>query len=62
MGLTEEEYTEEEYIDFIVAVLKKLPKEIIIHRLTGEGPSKDLIAPKWALEKRNILAEIEKLL
>ena len=34
--------------------------EIIIHRLSAEGPSKEVIAPLWSLDKRGIVGEIEK--
>ena len=39
----------EEYCDFIVDCLEYLPPEMVIHRLTGDGPRKLLIAPLWSI-------------
>ena len=41
------------------AVLKKcigiLPPEIVVHRITGDGAKKDLIAPLWSADKKKTL-------
>jgi len=55
-------FEREEYLNLICDIVRNLPPEIIIHRLSAEGPSKDVIAPLWALEKRSLLAEIERRL
>ena len=43
----------EEYMDLLIRCLKKLSPEIVIHRLTGDGPKELLIAPLWSLYKRD---------
>lgn len=53
-------FTLEEYVDIIVTILKRIPDDMIIHRLTGDGKREDLIEPKWSLNKRMILNQIEK--
>jgi len=45
----------DEYIDLVCEVLKIVPKHIVIHRLTGDGPKKDLIAPLWSGDKKLVL-------
>ena len=43
---------QEEYVDLVCEVLERLPKNVVIQRLTGDPHPKELIAPPWALEKR----------
>lgn len=52
--------TMEEYIDLISDCLDILPDNIIIHRLTGDGPKKILIAPEWSADKKRVLNELQK--
>lgn len=54
--------TQEEYIDIVCDQIECLRKDIVIHRLTGDPDSKDLIAPKWLNNKIFILNEIDKTL
>ncbi len=53
-------FTQQEYIGFIVDILEQLPQDITIHRVTGDGPADQLIAPLWSLHKRDILNGIQK--
>lgn len=46
------------YIDIIEECVRLLPKEIVIHRLTGDGAKKDLIAPMWSADKKTVLNAI----
>ena len=48
----------EEYIDIVIACLELLPPEIIIHRITGDGPKKLLLAPLWSANKKLVLNRI----
>ncbi len=48
----------EEYIDLLIACLEHLSPEIVVHRLTGDGPSNLLVAPLWSTRKREILNQI----
>ena len=45
----------EEYINIIISCLEILSPDIVIHRVTGDGPHDLLIAPKWSLDKRRVL-------
>lgn len=55
-------FTFEEYIDIIKEIVKIIPENIVIHRLTGDGAKKDLIAPLWSADKKNVLNKINKAL
>ena len=44
-----------EYIDIIISCLEILPPNIVIHRVTGDGPKDLLLAPLWSLDKRRVL-------
>lgn len=52
----------DEYVNLIVKCVKIIPKDIVIHRLTGDGAKKDLIAPLWSADKKRVLNEINKAL
>ena len=53
--------TMEEYIDLIADALDILPEDIIIHRMTGDGPKRILVAPEWSADKKRVLNELNKL-
>ena len=46
---------ENEYIDLVVSCIARIKKEIVIHRLTGDGSKEDLIAPLWSRDKRHVI-------
>ncbi|MGN0522620.1 MAG: TIGR01212 family radical SAM protein [Eubacterium sp.] len=48
----------EEYLDILGSCLKIIPNDIIIHRLTGDGAKKDLVAPLWSANKKKVLNAI----
>ena len=50
-----EALTPEHYLDLLVSCLAHLSPDIVIHRVTGDGPKDLLIAPKWSLDKRKVL-------
>lgn len=52
--------TQEEYIDLLCDSVELLPKDMVIHRLTGDGAKKLLIAPQWSGNKRNVLNSVQK--
>ncbi len=52
----------DEYVDIVIKCLEVIPPEMVIHRLTGDGPKSILIAPKWSADKRPVLQAIEKRL
>ena len=45
----------EEYIDLLHDCLALLPKNVVIHRLTGDGDKRLLIAPQWSADKKRVL-------
>lgn len=51
-----------EYCDFVIDCLEILPKDMVIHRLTGDGPRKLLVAPIWSTDKKRVLNTINKRL
>ena len=52
----------EEYIDILKACVEIIPRNVVIHRLTGDGAKKDLIAPLWSGDKKNVLNKIHTAL
>ncbi len=50
-----EALTEEEYISILCDIISILPKNMVIHRLTGDGNKQKLIAPKWSGNKKRVL-------
>ena len=48
----------EEYVDVVVSCIGTLSPDIVIHRLTGDGPSEQLISPQWSKAKRSVLNSI----
>lgn len=52
----------DEYVNLIVKCVKIIPKDIVIHRLMGDGAKKDLIAPLWSADKKRVLNAINKAL
>lgn len=49
-----------EYIRTVVDIIELLPPDTVVHRLTGDGPRKILIAPQWSTDKKNILNLIHR--
>lgn len=47
--------TLDHYLDLVISCLVHLSPDIVIHRVTGDGPKDLLIAPAWSLDKRNVL-------
>lgn len=47
--------SQNEYIDILVDCIGHLSPDIIIHRLTGDGPKDILAAPDWSRNKRAVL-------
>ena len=48
----------EEYVQLLIDCIERLSPDIVIHRMTGDGPSDLLIAPKWSMRKRTVLNRI----
>ena len=54
--------TQEEYLDLLISCIAALSPDICLHRITGDGPRKLLIAPQWSLSKRNVLNRLHALM
>lgn len=52
----------EEYTRIIKHCVEIIPDNVVIHRLTGDGAKKDLIAPLWSADKKHVLNTINKAL
>lgn len=48
------------YVRLICDQLEIIPKEIIIHRLTGDAPRESLVGPMWSLKKWEVLNAIDE--
>ena len=53
-------YEKEEYLDILIKSLELLSPDIVIHRLTGDGPKELLLAPLWSLNKRDVLNSLHR--
>ncbi len=51
-----------EYIDIVCDFLERIPKKMVIHRLTGDPHPNELVAPAWSLKKTETIALIRKTL
>ncbi len=54
--------TLEEYAARLKACLAVLPRHIVVHRITGDGAKRDLIAPLWSADKKSVLNYLNRYL
>ena len=45
----------EEYAHWLKTCLQELPPEVVVHRITGDGAKRDLVAPLWSGDKKRVL-------
>ena len=50
----------EEYIELLCDCVEALPQNVVIHRLTGDGDKRLLVAPMWSADKKRVLNAINK--
>lgn len=50
----------EEYFDIVEEAVKLLPEDAVVHRFTGDGPKKILLAPEWTKNKRQVVNYINR--
>ena len=48
----------EEYIEILEECIRRIPPEMTVHRLTGDGSKKHLVAPLWSADKKRVLNTI----
>lgn len=54
--------SQEEYCRLVMECLEHLPQNVVIHRLTGDGPRDLLAGPMWSTRKRTVLNELHQCL
>ena len=52
----------EEYGEILKRCIDILPPEVVVHRITGDGAKKDLIAPLWSGDKKAVLNYLNRIL
>ena len=50
----------EEYADILKRCIEVLPADVVVHRITGDGAKRDLVAPLWSADKKMILNFLNK--
>ncbi len=50
----------EEYCNLVVQCLQILPENVVIHRMTGDGPRRLLLSPRWVTDKKRVLNMLRK--
>lgn len=50
----------EEYADILKECISCLPPETVVHRITGDGAKKDLVAPLWSADKKRVLNRLKE--
>ena len=51
-----------EYTQWLKGCLDVLPEHIVVHRITGDGAKRDLIAPQWSADKKRVLNYLHRYL
>lgn len=54
--------TLEEYGELLKKCVDLLPDSMVVHRITGDGAKKDLIAPLWSADKKRVLNYLHRIL
>ncbi len=52
--------TEDEYMDILKRCVSVITDGIVVHRLTGDGDKKLLVAPLWSADKKHVLNRIRR--
>ena len=55
-------FSRDEYLDVVCRLLNIIPENVVIHRLTGDGDKKKLIAPLWSGNKKDVLNALNKMI
>ena len=54
--------TVEAYGDWLCACIKEVPSHVTVHRITGDGAKRNLVAPLWSADKKRVLNYLNKRL
>ena len=49
-----------EYMDILFDCIERIPRDIVVHRMTGDAPKKYLVEPLWSGDKKMVLNTINK--
>lgn len=52
----------EEYAQWLKCCIGQLPAGVVVHRITGDGAKRDLVAPLWSADKKRVLNHLNKYL
>ena len=52
----------EEYAQWLKACIGELPPHVVVHRITGDGAKRDLVAPMWSADKKRVLSYLNQQL
>ena len=52
--------TLEEYIRILESCIESIPPDMVVHRLTGDGAKRSLVAPLWSADKKRVLNELNR--
>lgn len=52
--------SEDEYLEILKACIRVIPDHVVVHRLTGDGDKRLLVAPLWSADKKHVRNRIEK--
>ena len=52
----------EEYAHWLKTCLAEVPEQVTVHRITGDGAKRDLIAPAWSADKKRVLNYLNRYL
>jgi radical SAM superfamily enzyme len=50
----------DEYAQLVADCVAELPPNMVVHRLTGDGPKRILIAPQWSGDKKRVLNRVNR--
>ena len=52
----------EEYSHWLCACMKEVPAHVTVHRITGDGAKRNLVAPLWSADKKRVINYLNKRL
>ena len=50
----------EEYADLTASIIRRMPADMVLHRMTGDGPRNAIVAPAWVTDKKRVRNTIDR--
>ena len=47
--------TMERYFELLEGCIRRIPPDMVVHRLTGDGAKRELVAPLWSADKKRVI-------